>query len=199
MMQVIEQFKFTNDIVFELMVPPLKEKYNYYYKPTEALHKFDEVTVILNVKGLKTTIVNDILQDVICSLSFHLKKALQNELILPSQISLGSLMNFYNRDHYRHYWQDEKLPYIFTIDCDLCWLWSTPDDMQSWMYNRDNKIYLEIEKVYAVPEPQNDEAFEEYIAQYKPFFFAEVPHEIAQEWLKKAEKIVREIGSDYKD
>ncbi len=38
-MNVIEQFKFTEDILFELMVSSLEEKYNDYYKPTEAVHK----------------------------------------------------------------------------------------------------------------------------------------------------------------
>ncbi len=196
MMQLIEQFQFSKDVTFELMIPPLEEKYNYFYKPTEALHKFDVGTVILNVNKIKTIIIVEAMQDIACQLRSRLKEALQSELILSSQITLGSLMTFYNRDHYRNYWQDENLPYTENIDYDPFWLWSTPDDMQSWIYNCNGKIYLEIGKVYIVPELQNDQAFEEFMSQYKPLFFEEIPREIAQEWLKKAEKIVREIGED---
>lgn len=195
-MQIIEQFKFSKNVMFELMVPSLEEKYNYYYKPTEALHTFDEGTVTLNVNGQKSIVMIETIQSIICPLSDHLKKTLQNERPLPSQIPLGSLMIFYNRDHYRNYWQDENLPCTDTINYFPFWLWSTPGNMQSWIYNRDNKIYLEIGKSYVVPEPQDDQAFEEFMSQYKPLFFEEIPREIAQDWLKKAKRIVHEIGED---
>ncbi len=197
MMQLIEHFKFTENILFEFLVPPLEKKYNYYYGATEDLNKFDEITVILNVKGTKTIVMVDIIQEIACPLKFFLKKALLNKYPLPSQIPLGSLMRFYNRDNYQNYWRDEDLPYTETIDYGPFSLWSmVSGGMQSWIYNRNDKIYLEIGKSYVVPEPQNDQAFEEYITQYKPLFFEEIPREIAQEWLKKAEKIVREIGED---
>jgi hypothetical protein len=198
-MQIIEQFKFSKDVTFELMVPPFEEKDNYFYEPTEALHKFDVGTVMLNINTASTMIIVEAMQDIVCSLSDHLKKTLQNERPLPLQVPLGSLMTFYNHDHYRNYWRDEKLSYIETSEYHPFWLWSTPDDMQSWIYNRDGKIYLEIGKVYIVSEPQNDQAFEEFMSEYKPLFFEEIPHAIAQDWLEKSEKIVHAIGSDYKD
>ena len=164
-MQIIEKFKLSDDVTFELLVPPVEEKYNYFYKETPVeLNKFDEVTVFLNVNGVKTIIMVDIIQCVIRNLRFYLTKALQNECILPSKIPLGSLMTFYNRDNYRHYWQDENLPYTDTANYSSLWLWSMlSPGMQSWIYNRDHKIYLEIGIDYVVPEPQDDQAFEAFM------------------------------------
>ena len=144
-MKIIEQFKLSDDIIFELLVPPLGEKDNYFYEPTESLNKFDICTVILNMNGTKTTIIIEAIQDIICRLRKHLKKTFQNKSPLPSKIPIASLMNIFNRDDYRHYCQDDDAPYTDTLNYHSFWLWSMPPGgMQSWMYNRDHKIYLEI-------------------------------------------------------
>src|SRR5690606_3810066 len=90
----------------------------------------------------------DIVQMVVWPLYSFLKKALHNGIPLPSSVELGGVSGRYNREHYKDYWQDEKLPSAFTIDYHQFWLWSSPTKTQSWMYDRDGKIYLEIGDSY---------------------------------------------------
>ncbi len=73
-MELIEQFKLSNEMAFELLVPPLEEKDNYFYEPTEVLHKFDVGTVILNVHEVKTIVMVECMQDIVCQLNDYLKK-----------------------------------------------------------------------------------------------------------------------------
>lgn len=200
-MNTIEKFFFTPELAIEVEVPDFENKSNYYYDPISTLNKFDEVSVLLKSKETNTVVVIDIIQVIICSLYHYLKKALRNELLLPTSIYPGLLGASYNRDHYKNYSQDETLPSTFTVDYQQFWLWSSSDCIQSWMYNRDNKIYLEIGKVYEPGSHDLDirdgKAFQEFMANYKPILFVEVSHERAQEWLQKCEKIIRDIDSEY--
>jgi hypothetical protein len=199
-MKIVQKFPITSVISLQILVPEVQDKFNYYYEPTDALHKFDECSVILILHGESYTVITEIIQDIVCSLCFYLKNALKNKIILPPQIALGSLTAVYNRDYYRSYWLEEGLPGKEIIDYHQFWLWSTPNNMQSWIYNRDDAIYLEIGKTYIIPEDQeqpNDADFQNYMAHYKPLLCTKISHKIAHDWLEKCKKIILEIDSEY--
>jgi hypothetical protein len=200
-MQVIESFIVDKDIFLKVVIPDFNEKINYFYEPTDKLNKFDEASVILSMNEANTTIVVDALQDIMCSFCYYLKKTLNDELPLPVQVPLGALNDFYNRERYQDRWQDEDFPSALTLDCPQFWLWSTAGLLQSWMYNYDGKIYLEIgasyPNLYDEDAQRDDKKFEEYMDHYKPLLFVEVPHDVARAWLEKGEKIMRQIDSEY--
>lgn len=198
-MNIIERFDITKNDVLEIVIPDFKDKYNYYYEPTELLNKFDVVSVILKSNERDFVVMNEIIQDIACSFRYHLKKTLNNQSPLPANIPLGGLNLLYSKDDYKNYWQDEALSCVFTIDYQQYWLWSSAGKMQSWMYNRDGKLYLEIGEIYAVSsyDERNDQEFEKYIDDYKPLLFTEISRSQAQEWLEKCERIIRDIDSEY--
>jgi hypothetical protein len=183
------------------MVPDFKDKFNYYYEPTEALHKFDEVSVVLTVNDTDSVVMRDIIQVIVWPLYHFLRRGLSNKIPLPPSVTAGTLSCVYNRDYYSDYWKDEGSPTLLTIDYKQFWLWSAQNLVQSWMYNSDNKLYLEIGNAYN-PDPDDsdipdDKAFEEYMVHYKPLLFIEIPTEVAHEWLQKCEKLIRDIDEAY--
>jgi|GEM_PF-4787059 len=199
-MKIIQEFPITSDIGLQIVIPDVQDKFNYYYEPTEVLHKFDEVSVILTLHGESYTVITDIVQVIICNLYHSLKRTLLHKNALPFCIPIGSLNVAFSDDYYRNYWREEGLPRKDIVDYHQFWLWSTPNDMQSWMYNRDDAIYLEIGKMYIIPEDQeqpNDDEFQNYMAHYKPLLCAKISHEIAHDWLEKCKKIILEIDSAY--
>ncbi len=68
-----------------------------------------------------------------------MRKALSNLLQLPNDIEIGNL-GFYCNDHY--YKEDYD-----SLDFSNFWLFSGKD-IQTWLYNRNDKIYLEIAPSY---------------------------------------------------
>ena len=199
-MKIVQEFSITPNIGLQILVPHMQDKFNYYYEPTDTLHKFDAVSVILTLHGESYAIITEIIQDIVCSFCFYLKNALKNKIILPPQIALGSLTAVYSQDYYRDYWREEGSLRKEIVDYHQFWLWSTPNDMQSWMYNRDDAIYLEIGKMYIIPEDQeqpNDVDFQNYMAHYKPLLCTKISREIAHDWLEKCKKIILEIDSAY--
>lgn len=198
-MNIIEQFYIAKNNLLEIVIPDFKDKYNYYYEPTQFLNKFDEVSVVLRLEDKEYVIMTEIIQDIACSLRSRLKNALQNKAILPPEIALGELNLFYSREDYKNYWQDENLPYACTVDYQQFWLWSTPGKTQSWMYNHDGKIYLEIGEIHtnSDTDERDDRLFTSYIKNYKPLFIGEIKYDIAREWLQKSERLINIIDSEY--
>ena len=58
-MNIIEQFNITENDALKIVVPALKDKYNYYYEPTQFLNKFDEVSVVLKLDDKEYVIMAD--------------------------------------------------------------------------------------------------------------------------------------------
>jgi len=186
-----------------IKVPNITEKVNYFYEPTEKLHKFDEVTVYLNQGNVSTLIARDVVQDIIVSLWESLYKSLHFKRELPLQIVEGKVGYCHNKDTYMlHCTADDEIKnYKEKYNCSLYNVWSSNLKIETWMYSKKGTIYLEISPTYPLfyseDFVQDDTVFEKYLASYKPLFFVEISHDQAEEWLKKSEKIIRQVDSGY--
>lgn len=72
------------------------------------------------------------------------------------------------------------------------WLFSTSNDLQTWIYTINKRIIIEISPSYPwhYLDPKDDEpfeTFEQFMKNYKPIAIHEISKETAQEWLKQAQ------------
>lgn len=192
-MNIIAELFVESGIYFTIEVPDFSKKLNPYYEPTPKLHKFDEVSVSLTIDNASHLVMHDIIQVIVCPLYHFLKRSMAHKIPLPSSVTPGTLGSLYNRNYYDNYWKNNTGKSSAIIDYKQFWLWSAHNLMQSWMYNHNNKIYLEIGEAYSLLPQKNDKAFEEHMSQYKPLLFVEIPQNIAEEWLQKCEKIMHDI------
>ncbi len=72
----ITRFIIDNNTYFEVLVPELPDKDNYYYQPTEKLHVFDIVTLVYCNNNIKTEFLQDAAAEILGSLHCVLSKVL---------------------------------------------------------------------------------------------------------------------------
>ncbi len=184
-MNLIQELKINNNCSIKILVPNLKDKFNYYYEATEKLHMFDKVTIILKEGNKEVIIFNDILMEGIIRLENRLKSALNNELDLPAFVDIGNLGYYYNTDTKNG--QD-------SLEYSKYWLWSTQGP-QTWSYNKDNKIYLEIVPTYSwlfsdAKEGDNYITFDAFMKTYKPIAVEEIDRATVQKWIEQCKEIL---------
>ena len=132
------------------------------------------------------------------SLYHLLKKALNNELNLHdfTETSIGLSRNQYFQK------KNEAMEINKKDKCEWAGgsllLWEVPSKLETWLYNKNNKIFIEITPVYPwhFSDPREHEHFipyNEWIKNYKPLMVAEIEKEFASDWLIKTEKIIQEI------
>lgn len=187
---LIDRFIITKDNFFELLIPQNKD--NYYYQPTDKLHKFDIVTLIYQSNHGKIIILNDALGLIVSVLHYGLLDALENKRPLPIEIKKGevSLSFSINSDK-----EHKKINY------SNLWLWSSTSEIQVWLYNNADKIYLEISYTYpwlsSDPEPSDAYAtLDEYEKSYKPIALYEISKITAKKWQEQCVVILKNI-EDY--
>ena len=78
------------------------------------------------------------------------------------------------------------------------WVWSSPDNIQTWLYSLNNKIYLEISQTYPwlFSEPEEGElfiSFDEYITDYKPIVLIELQEPLIQLWINQCQDILQKM------
>ncbi len=182
----ITRFIIDNNTYFEVLVPELPDKDNYYYQPTEKLHVFDIVTLVYCNNNIKTEFLQDAAAEILGSLHCVLSKVLLNKSILPDHIPFGSVSLWFSIN-------TAKGDFGFKFG-SFC-LWSTISQPETWLYNKDNKIYLEVSLPYpwlfSDPKPsENYYSFDEYIKNYKPIAVYEISRETAQQWLEQCNTIL---------
>ncbi len=197
-MNLIEQFQINKNQHIDILIPDLKDKFNFYYDPANDLNKFDEVFVLLKGKNNKTEIVGQDMADMIIS-SFQeiLTRVLNNKAILLNDIEPGKLGYQYSIEARKS--DDEEWDYYADYS-----IWSggfaTKENMQRvWMYNYDNKIYLEVSPIYPwlYEESEKDEKivnFKDFAKSCKPILVQEISKETAQKWLSKCNKILEKMA-----
>ncbi len=182
----ITRFTINDNAYIDILVPEFPHKDNYYYPPTERLHIYDIVTIIYCNSGIETTLFEDAVGLCFEMLKNILTHALINKQILPSSIELGQASLSFSFDEQNN---------NNDIDYKPLWLWSSPSKIQTWLYTRNNKIYLEISYTYpwlfSDPEPsENYFSFDEYAANYNPIVVHELTIEMAQQWIQQSESIL---------
>lgn len=184
MSQVIS-FEIDQLSCIEILIPNVKEKFNYYYKPTEPLHMFDKVTVFFKTKNKKFVIFEDHMNEIIITLKSSLENVIANKSKLPLDIKVGQLGYHYNIDT-----ENERDGVAY----ECFWVWSAKG-IQTWMYNKNKKIYLEVSPSYLwfFTNPEQGEeyvSFEKFLKNYEPLVVQEISVDTVRKWLDQCEKVI---------
>lgn len=167
-----------------ILVPDVSTKINYFYKPTEHLHKFDEATAIFINENNNFQIKKDTLDEILLTLNGTLKNVLLKNKCLPDIIQAG------NAGYVLNNILNDLGPNILSP----FWVWSSKH-IQTLIYKSNNTIYLEIVPtypwVYEEPKPGDKYiSFDEFMKTYKPYAVEIISPETAQIWLNKCQEIL---------
>jgi len=180
-MKTVITFPINSKKKFEVRIPDLKDKFNYYYESTESLDLFDEVTLILCDNAQEITILSDTVEWILSSL-----KLLENIQELPNDIQIGELGKYYNQKTYEEDFD--------ALDFNDYWLWS--GTVQIWVYSKNKKIYLEIAPTCPLFfTDQNDIpllAFDEFMANYKLVFCGPLSDKVIHHWMEKGAAVLKQ-------
>ncbi len=179
------------------------DKVNIYGYETDDLHVFDEVEVRYIDGEQEVVLAKDIVREIVSVFSASLEKSLKNKLSLDKSLAIGKV--------------SQKYSYLFD-DMDSIFtkysVWSSPESkIHTWLYNRDNKIYLEISPIYPwlYQTPQFDEhinndkpivivalpndtiSFDEYMNNYKPIAVVELQEQRVQTWIDQCDTLLQKI------
>ncbi len=188
MMNEIAVFKINDTDCLKVLIPDFINKENYYYKPVKELHMFDIVTVKYQTNKISKKLEEDAVSEVFTVLLNELQLLLQNKQCLPDNIQAGKLGYQYNIDTNN---DNDGINY------SVFWLWSF-QSMHSWLYNKNNKMYLELAKPYPwhYIEPEENEkviSFKEFMQGYKPLAVYELSKDTVKEWINQADSILKKM------
>lgn len=183
------RFIINENIYFEILVPKLIHKDNSYCQPTQKLHIFDIVTLIYSYNNIKTELLEDTADEIIAGTRCAFKQILNNQRILPDCVAAGDASLAFSISVHKENDSFNDFRY---------WLWSSLSDIQTWLYMKDNKIYLELSPAYpwlfSDPEPsENYFDFEEYAKIYKPVALYELSRETVELWSQQCTHVLDTI------
>ena len=183
-MKVFETFKVYNNRYFMFVSENEKSEVNF----------FDEITVYYYINNIKTILFQDFLGEGIKSFYNITSKVLMNKLDVPESYLLKgvgyewNLVNNYIANELDNDIEDVTAPYL---------MWSTPSKYanETWMYNNNNNIYLEVSKDYkwhysAPKETDNFITFDEFKRIYHPYDIVELDVNLVKEWNRKCVEII---------
>lgn len=147
---------FTNNASFQF----LSEK--------PVTNKFDNVTVFFEDNHGKQCVFKDVIQEAIITLYNGVK----NQVELYSDMEVGNLGEAWN------IWTNNLADMAEDDEEDIFsnyWMWSTRD-FQTWIYRKNEKLYIEISPSYRwhYVEPTEDEkitSFSEFLEHYRANVF----------------------------
>lgn len=172
-----------------IVVPDFVDKINYYYEPTEEVHKFDEVKVCFFNLENKVELCEDVLNEVLGAFYTAMQNALSGSIKLPHDIKpgdVGRLSNYAFRGVYDDY-------------SSSVLVWCSQKKVQTFIYRLEDRVYLEISPIYPwhFEDPLPDEkyiSFDEFMKEYKPYFVIEISQSVMQLWVEQAEIILKKVG-----
>lgn len=197
----ISIFRISDQLELTIVIPDIKNKENRFYPAAEVLHKFDIVEVLLSSNTQRYTLACDDIQEIVACLYGTLHNTLRNNNNLPKDVSVRQFGRYINIQLYNDSWNEKNAITDFNH-----YRVFAHKDLETWMYSFKDNVYIEFS--YSYPQSFDESGmkesraeinkeFEEYIASYEPLFFANISHEMAQEWLIKCKKIIRDIDSGY--
>ena len=160
------------------------------------LRLLDYITVSYR-KGTRKYILytDDWVVEALDSFKLILTKAIKNQLILHSSITadIGFFWNEYLHDKKSHNFVRKPLEnstYWLGLDYLLC----ESKKWDTWMYNNNTDIYLEITPTYPWhfnESKKNDKfvPYDEFVRKYKPLMIIKIKKNVAQKWLKIVSKL----------
>lgn len=162
------------------------------------IYRYDPVEILFKNESLEYLISeNDYLMPMIERFYYYVQDAIANKLPLEEYINadLGYSwnQNLHNTDIKTH----EELKNEENWKGTRYLMWGG-NEFDTWLYNQNNKIYLEITPGYPwhFIDPAGDEKFipyDEWIKSYKPLFIIEIDKVTAQQWFDRAGRIIQEI------
>ncbi len=192
-MKILVTFLITESRNVQIVIDG-QNKINTYGYNSHELHIFDEVEVRYMNKGTPIVLAKDIIQHVVTSFCVALEKAMKKELTLDDSLYVGDLSCLFSKKIYTSTNESEKKDDIFP----QYWVWSSPDNTQTWLYNVDNKIYLEISKTYPwlFSEPEENEhyiSFDKYINNYQSIACIQLQETRIRSWIDQCQDILQKM------
>lgn len=187
-MKLISELIINKTDLIKILVPKFEYKYNYFYKPTESLHICDQITIVFQKGDTQIELAKNMLDILFEVFKETLNKVINNQLILPKEYEVGKVGYAFNICVEN---ENENDGCFYSIPSAFC----NNETTKTWLYNKDNKIYLEISPLYPwlYREPRSCEkyvSFEEYIKTYSPFAVYEISSKKTIEWLAQCNLIV---------
>jgi len=168
--------------------------------PIEKLHCCYKAPIVFFAENKSYLLTKFDMQRELEILRTLLRDALNNKLKLNDSIK-GDIGYFYNQD------AREDLGSIYK-KLKKHWLWSTSTEIRTWLYNdNEDNIIFEITPAYPWlyydPEehPEKKKGFipyDEWIKTYKPYVIRTIPKNIAEQWLKQTQYILKHINANIK-
>lgn len=137
--------------------------------------------------GKVIILISDSARYVVETFCAFLEMALKNELLLEDPLAVGKVGLFFSEKEYMTIDQfngSEKKHDIF----QQYWVWSSPTNIQTWLYSVNNKIYLEISPTYQwlFSNPEEGDvyiSFGEYKDSYKPIALVDLQESHVLSWI----------------
>lgn len=178
--------------------------------PLTEVNCCTESSIIFIQKNHELVLTNDSLSINIQTMIVLLQKCINQELLLDNTITkdIGYLFNQYSAIICGENLEGPTCVTYIRKNNELYWsgndyqLWCA--DYITWLYNCvDGSIIFEVTPfypyMYCEPEEEPDYIpYKEWIKTYKPYFITTLSREIAEEWLKQAEYIIKNIQDNQK-
>lgn len=199
MKQIIATLHIDENKFIEVYYPDIENKFNYYYKPSEKLHKFDEIMITLNINNDSVLIYNDMLEE-FPNVYRQIRRAKDQLLDVPVSL-VGNMvhsLNESNKTYVKKKYRD--------INFSNYWVLSTSTingGVQTFMYTFENKIYLEVGQLYkwhhTLKKKTNTDyiPIEKFIKDYKPILFQEISIKTVENWTAICDPILKEIERNH--
>lgn len=184
MSNVIE-LEFSKSQAIQIYLPCEREKINSFVN-VSIKYKKDNIDYDL--------FINDFISEAIKSLNSLLNKALNSELQIKSEyVERG--IGYYHNIYSHELWTTDKLDIDDPAENFL--IWSTPSHVgiETYIYNIQDEIYIEISPIYKwnsdYPDDEREyETFEDFISQHQIIGIININREVALQWQKKCFEVL---------
>ena len=195
-MEKVLSLKINQNEHISIYVPSFKKKWNSYRKPIEKLDRFDEVTVLYEIKNERITLEKNIIDEILYGLTIVLKKTINNERIIPNSIEIGEMGKIYNIETKKKNW---------AIDCGYNYGIFCGKNNTTFIYNnKAGEIFLEISPLYPwaylKPKYRNQFiSFVRFMKRYKTYALIQINKEIAKQWLEEVEGLYKKLNDEFNE